>query len=96
MRLARRASLVVVLLVLASVGIAWAEWVGSAAYAVPHREAWRMSARLVARILRGAKPQDLPVESADVFELHVNRAVEKERGVQIPESVLRRADKMFE
>jgi putative ABC transport system substrate-binding protein len=67
-----------------------------AAYAVPHREAWRMSARLVARILRGAKPQDLPVESADVFELHINLGIAKERGVRIPHTMLQRANKIFE
>ena len=70
-------------------------WV-MAAYAVPHREAWRMSARLVGRILRGAKPQDLPVESADVFELHINLGIAKERRVQIPPAVLLRADKTVE
>src|SRR5262245_36434799 len=37
------------------------------AYAASHREAFRKSARLVGRILRGAKPEDLPIESADVF-----------------------------
>ena len=70
-------------------------WV-MAAYAVPHREAWRMSARFVARILRGAKPQNLPVDSPDTFELHINRGIAKERSVQIPEMLLGRADKIFE
>jgi ABC-type uncharacterized transport system substrate-binding protein len=67
-------------------------WV-MAAYAVPHREAWRMSAHLVGRILRGAKPQDLPIQSADIFALHINLGIAKERRVQIPRAVLLRATK---
>ncbi len=55
-----------------------------------------MSARFVARILRGAKPQNLPVDSPDTFELHINRGIAKERSVQIPEMLLGRADKIFE
>jgi putative ABC transport system substrate-binding protein len=70
-------------------------WVMSA-YGVNHREAWRISARLLAKILRGAKPQDIPVESPDVVELHVNLRVAKERRIQIPQTVLIRAGKVFE
>jgi len=66
------------------------------AYAASHREAFRMSARLVGRILRGAKPEDLPVESADVYELHIHLGIAKERGVQIPQTMLMRANKTFE
>ncbi len=67
-----------------------------AAYGVNHREAWRISARQLAKILRGARPQDLPVESPDVVELHINLRVAKERRIQIPQTVLLRAGKVFE
>ena len=67
-----------------------------AAYAPNHREALRASARLLAKILRGTRTQDLPVESPDVIELRINLKVAKERGVQIPQVLLLRAHKVFQ
>lgn len=68
-----------------------------AAYGPNYREIWRASARHVAKILRGTKPQDIPVESNDVIELYINLNVAKERGIQIPAEVIRfRAHKVFE
>ena len=67
-----------------------------AAYAPSYRAAWRASARLVTRILHRARPQDLPVESPDVFELHISLRVAKKRGISVPEAILKRADKVFE
>jgi putative ABC transport system substrate-binding protein len=67
-----------------------------AAYAPSHRAAWRASARLLARVLRGAKPYDLPVESPDIFEFHVNLHVAKQRGISVPQTILTRAHKVFE
>ena len=67
-----------------------------AAYAPNHREALRTSARLLAKILRGARAQDLPVESPDVIELRINLKVAKERGVRIPQILLLRAHKVFQ
>jgi putative ABC transport system substrate-binding protein len=67
-----------------------------AAYAPSHRAAWKSSARLVARIVRGSRPQDLPVESPDLFELHINLQVAKARGVSVPQGILSRANKVFE
>jgi len=58
--------------------------------------AYHQSARLVDKILKGAKPADLPVEQADKYELVVNNKVAKALGLKIPESFLLRADAVIE
>ena len=50
------------------------------------------SARLVAKILRGTRPQDLPVEGADKIDLAVNLKTARLLGVTVPRKVLLRAD----
>jgi putative ABC transport system substrate-binding protein len=52
----------------------------------------RRGATYVDRILRGAKPQELPIEQADDFELVVNLKTAKTIAVNVPESILTRAD----
>ncbi len=54
------------------------------------------SARLVAKILRGARPQDLPVEGANKIELAINLKTAKSLGITIPREMIFRADKVIE
>src|SRR5262249_26536064 len=74
----------------------WPDAGGLMSFGVNYPDLGRRSAEIVDKILRGAKPADIPVEQPTKFELVVNLKAAKAIGLTIPESFLLRANEVIE
>jgi putative ABC transport system substrate-binding protein len=68
---------------------------GLMSYGVNGPDLYRRAATFVDKILRGAKPADLPVEQAQKFDLVINLKAAQQIGLNVPEAMLKRADKVI-
>jgi len=73
-----------------------AEAGGLIGYGPRFSDMYRQRARINVKVLRGAKPADIPVEQPTTFELVINLKTAKAIGVDVPSSLLLRADKVIE
>jgi putative tryptophan/tyrosine transport system substrate-binding protein len=69
---------------------------GLLAYGVDFPDMFRRAASYVDKILKGAKPAELPVEQAARFQTILNLATAKSLGLNVPPSLLLRADEVIE
>ena len=81
---------------LVSVFKEWADAGALMSYGPNLPELWRYAATYVDKILKGAKPADLPVEEPTMYELVINLKAAKALGLSIPQSILLRADEVIE
>ena len=77
-------------------GIDLVEAGGLMGYAVNQPEMYRRAAAFIDKILKGAKPNDLPIEQATKFELTINLRTAKVLGLAMPPTLLARDDEVIE
>ena len=74
----------------------WTEAGGMLSYGFNFEKLWRRGAEMLANVLRGAKPTEIPMEQPTEFELVINLKTTKALGLKIPQSMLIRANRVIE
>ena len=74
----------------------WAETGGLMSYGFSFPKMWRRGAEMLAKVLNGTKPGEIPMEQPTEYELVFNQKTAKALGIRIPQSLLLRADRVIE
>ncbi|MEO5698929.1 MAG: ABC transporter substrate-binding protein [Casimicrobiaceae bacterium] len=74
----------------------WLDYGGLVAYGADYHDVGAQAARLVAKILAGTRPRDIPVEGPDKIQLVINMKTAQALGITVPASLLLRADRLIQ